>query len=145
MQDECSIQSYHELLATDYFGQRQAMVLSVFMEYGPALTGAEAAKHMDNAFGKTAAKSETVLNRISELTHLGILKKAGKTVSPVTGKMVNVWEWTGKTVPEEVNPQDEKIKIVLNVREAEEILAYLDSHSSAAAEINRALTRIKLK
>lgn len=96
--DPCSARCYEELVEEGYIGKRQAMVLSIFIEHR-RLTGLEAADLVAERFGSDIRNSETVRNRITELTAQGLLRKIEKVVSPLTSRVVNRWEWTGRTEP----------------------------------------------
>ena len=93
MTDVCSVWAYEEIIRSGYLGKRQAVVLEFFIQAKRPMTATQAVEN----FGRTV--SETTRTRISELTHMGFLRKIEHSECELTGKIVNKWVYTGRRAP----------------------------------------------
>lgn len=94
MQAATSRWAYEEIKASGYIGERQAVILAVFVSaYPGAITATSVVKKMGRGV------SENVRNRITELEQMGFLEKAGETRCEATTRVVSLYKWTGRKQP----------------------------------------------
>lgn len=94
MIDECSKLAYQEIKRNGSIGERQLIVLGLFIDaYPHQLTAAQVV----NKIGR--GLSENTRNRITELVERGFLAKAGRETCSITGRKVNSYCWTGRKNP----------------------------------------------
>lgn len=93
--DRMSIWSYEAIVESGYIGEKQAQVLAIFTQHPGTRFTASQVKRMMNV----QSQSETIRNRITELTQKGMLKKSVPTTDEITKRAVNTWEWTGRLRP----------------------------------------------
>lgn len=106
--DACSAHALLKLKENGKIGEAQAMYLSVFIDASAGMlefdldrthhdmTHDEATEAVFKKFGK---RFQPRNGRIAELTDKGLLIKAGKTRSTVSGLPINTWKWTGRYEP----------------------------------------------
>ena len=93
MIDICSLWAYEDIKNSDYLGDKQLLVLKLFIEHPEGLTATQVVKILGRGV------SENIRNRITELTEQGFLEKVAKVRCPITQKMVNKWKFTGRKKP----------------------------------------------
>jgi hypothetical protein len=88
--------AWSELIKTGQLGERQLLVLKVFTDrYPNKIPASIAVEHLGRGV------SEGIRNRITELVEMGYLEKKDKDKCPITGRMVNYFQWTGRTSPKQ--------------------------------------------
>lgn len=96
MTNACSKEAYDEIVHSGKLGEKQSIVLGLFVDkYPDPLTATMAVEH----FGRSV--SENTRNRISELVNMGFLEVTGTTKCHVTKRTVQLYKWTGRTIPKE--------------------------------------------
>lgn len=96
MANIASVWAYNEIKKSGYLSEMQAVVLTVFAEAPDSDFSGSMIKRM---IGPQKSQSETIRNRITELTDMGFLRKTGKILDIYTKKKVNHWRYTGRTRP----------------------------------------------
>ena len=97
--DICSIWAYEEIISSGYLGDKQSKVLKIFSEnYPKEYTASEIVAKLGRGL------SETTRNRITELCHMGFLRKKRKVYCSIAmqrgiKRLVNSFQYTGRKYP----------------------------------------------
>jgi hypothetical protein len=92
----CSKEAHDEILRSGKLGERQMLVLGLFIDAHPgALTATSVVRRLGRGV------SENTRNRITELEKMGFLSVSGITKCEITKRNVQLYKWTGRLLPRE--------------------------------------------
>jgi len=96
LNNPCSKEAYDEIVRSGKLGERQTLVLSLFMEsYPQALSATMIVKNLGRGV------SENTRNRVSELLDMGFLELTETKKCEFTRRNVGFYRWTGRRIPKQ--------------------------------------------
>ena len=106
---QTSLEAYEYIKANKILGDKKQKVYDIFYESNRPMTGAEVSGLYKRKY-PTSQHSETIRNRITELSDQGFLEVIGTTTCSTTKRNVSVFQLTKNIVPKKVEKETFKMK-----------------------------------